>query len=249
MHSGMRGCPHVGAFRRCSFTKTESDSNRSYRASPASRLLVSVQQALRVTQFPSVLQLLPEFSGRPSTKLIPSQETQRQDRAVKLPVWTNPGPSGNIKSNRPPAYERTKSGSGTHGTDPAARSLQGPLSRPDHLRHSDDITGLSVRTACPLDVVRADGVCQNHGCAAPLFGHTARHFTLRLFSGGIGVVGNWFHYGPTLGKGVVAHLFLELAHHGSVCFVWHCSYRKRWRTQPPAERPTIRRCLRQQWAW
>jgi len=23
MHSGMRGCPHVGAFRRCSFTETE----------------------------------------------------------------------------------------------------------------------------------------------------------------------------------------------------------------------------------
>jgi len=26
MHSGMRGGPHVGAFRRCSFTKTESNS-------------------------------------------------------------------------------------------------------------------------------------------------------------------------------------------------------------------------------
>src|SRR5258708_4768687 len=56
MHSGMRGSPHVGAFRRCSFTKAEIDSNRVSRASPASRLLVSVQQALMVAQFPSVLQ-------------------------------------------------------------------------------------------------------------------------------------------------------------------------------------------------
>jgi hypothetical protein len=32
-----------------------------------------------VTQFPSVLQLLPEFSGRPSTKLIPSQGSQREE--------------------------------------------------------------------------------------------------------------------------------------------------------------------------
>jgi hypothetical protein len=40
---------------------------------PQGRLLVSCQQALMVTRFPSVLQLLPEFSGRPSTNLIPSQ--------------------------------------------------------------------------------------------------------------------------------------------------------------------------------
>jgi hypothetical protein len=39
---------------------------------PQGRLLVSCQQALMVTRFPSVLQLLPEFSGRPSTNLIPS---------------------------------------------------------------------------------------------------------------------------------------------------------------------------------
>jgi len=34
MHSGMRGGPHAGAFRRCSFTETESDSNRPLRTSP-----------------------------------------------------------------------------------------------------------------------------------------------------------------------------------------------------------------------
>lgn len=36
MHSGMRGGPHVGALRRCSFTNTESYSERSFRASPES---------------------------------------------------------------------------------------------------------------------------------------------------------------------------------------------------------------------
>src|SRR5260221_13347464 len=41
MHSGMRGSPHVGAFRRCSFTKTESYSKRSLRASSVIHLLVS----------------------------------------------------------------------------------------------------------------------------------------------------------------------------------------------------------------
>src|SRR3954465_13099559 len=39
MHSGMRGSPHVGAFRRCSFAKTESysyvDSRASSRNPPA----------------------------------------------------------------------------------------------------------------------------------------------------------------------------------------------------------------------
>src|SRR5258705_5932777 len=74
MHSGMRGDPHVGAFRRCSFTKTESDSNRSLRASPVSHLLVSMPTGPKVTQFPSVLQLFARvFQDRPLTKLIPSQ--------------------------------------------------------------------------------------------------------------------------------------------------------------------------------
>jgi len=60
MHSGMRGGPHVGAFRRCSFTKTESYSKRHSRASSVIHLLVSSQQVLMVIHFPSVLQLLPE---------------------------------------------------------------------------------------------------------------------------------------------------------------------------------------------
>jgi len=36
MHSGMRGGPHVGALRRCSFAKAESYSNGIPRASPES---------------------------------------------------------------------------------------------------------------------------------------------------------------------------------------------------------------------
>jgi len=36
MHSGMRGGPHVGALRRCSFTETENYSKFNPRASPES---------------------------------------------------------------------------------------------------------------------------------------------------------------------------------------------------------------------
>ena len=36
MHSGMRGGPHVGALRRCSFTEAENYSKRNLRASPES---------------------------------------------------------------------------------------------------------------------------------------------------------------------------------------------------------------------
>jgi hypothetical protein len=57
----LRGGPHAGAFRRRSFTDAESDSNRNPRAPPVIHLLVSSQQILMVTQFPSALQLLPEF--------------------------------------------------------------------------------------------------------------------------------------------------------------------------------------------
>src|SRR6266702_6694084 len=72
MHSGMRGGPHVGAFRQCSFTKTESYSKRNSRASSVIHLLVSDQQVLMVIHFPSVLQLLPECFRTPDTNLIPS---------------------------------------------------------------------------------------------------------------------------------------------------------------------------------
>src|SRR5256885_15659775 len=58
MHSGMRGGPHVGAFRRCSFTETESYSKWNPRASSVIHLLVSSQQVLMVIHFPSVLQAI-----------------------------------------------------------------------------------------------------------------------------------------------------------------------------------------------
>jgi hypothetical protein len=41
---------------------------------PKAHLLVSSQQVLKVTPFPSVLQLPPERSGRPMTKHIPSEK-------------------------------------------------------------------------------------------------------------------------------------------------------------------------------
>src|SRR5208283_3596940 len=85
MHSGMRGGPHVGAFRRCSFTETESNSKRVLRASPVIHLLVSCQQVLMVTLFPSALQLPPElFRTAPLTKLIPSQMGAEEKRMSLL---------------------------------------------------------------------------------------------------------------------------------------------------------------------
>jgi len=76
MHSGMRGGPHVGAFRRCSFTEAESYSKRNPRASSVIHLLVSSQQVLMVIHFPSVLQLLPECLRTPDTNLIPSRSAR-----------------------------------------------------------------------------------------------------------------------------------------------------------------------------
>src|SRR5882757_344858 len=61
MHSGMRGGPHVGAFRRCSFTETESNSKCHPRASPVIPLLVSSQQVIRYPRFRPFCNLLPEF--------------------------------------------------------------------------------------------------------------------------------------------------------------------------------------------
>jgi len=40
MHSGMRGDPHVGALRRCSFTNTESNSIAIHEHLPQALLLV-----------------------------------------------------------------------------------------------------------------------------------------------------------------------------------------------------------------
>src|SRR5437868_15336922 len=62
MHSAMRGGPHVGAFRRCSFTETESNSKCHPRASPVIPLLVSSQQVIRWPHFRPSCNLLPEFS-------------------------------------------------------------------------------------------------------------------------------------------------------------------------------------------
>ena len=60
MHSGIRGGPHVGALRRCSFTNTESDSKRqSTSISRKPTCWLAYQQVLKVALLPSVLQLLP----------------------------------------------------------------------------------------------------------------------------------------------------------------------------------------------
>jgi hypothetical protein len=58
MHSGMRGDPHVGALRRCSFTNTESNSIAIHEHLPQALLLVKHTNRLIVTRFPSFLQLL-----------------------------------------------------------------------------------------------------------------------------------------------------------------------------------------------
>jgi len=81
MHSGMRGVAHVGAFRRCSFTKAECYSERSFRAFPVIDLLVSGQQALWWLRFRPSCKCYPSASGRPSTKLIPSQRSQKNRKA------------------------------------------------------------------------------------------------------------------------------------------------------------------------
>jgi len=59
MHSGMRGGPHVGAFRRCSFTDTEIElqcSSTSISRNPTCGL--ADQQVLTMALFPSALQVL-----------------------------------------------------------------------------------------------------------------------------------------------------------------------------------------------
>jgi len=42
MHSGMRGDPHVGALRQCSFANTESDSRSINEHLPKAHLSVSI---------------------------------------------------------------------------------------------------------------------------------------------------------------------------------------------------------------
>ena len=69
MHSGMRGGPHVGAFRRCSFTEAEIKLQaQSTSISRKPTCWFSGQQVLMMTHFPSALQLLPECSGAPINK-------------------------------------------------------------------------------------------------------------------------------------------------------------------------------------
>jgi len=59
MHSGIRGGPHVGALRRCSFTETESNSTLIHEHLPKAHLPVSIyRQVPKVALLPSVLQLL-----------------------------------------------------------------------------------------------------------------------------------------------------------------------------------------------
>jgi len=62
------GRSHVGALRRCSFTKAENYSKVHSRASPVGHLPVSSQQVLMITIFPPALQWPPECSGPPINK-------------------------------------------------------------------------------------------------------------------------------------------------------------------------------------
>src|SRR5712664_1631591 len=88
MHSGMRGGPHVGAFRRCSFTETESYSKWNPRASSVIHLLVSSQQVLMVIHFPSVLQLLPECFRRPIQTSYPHISAY-SFRGITIAFWSS----------------------------------------------------------------------------------------------------------------------------------------------------------------
>ena len=70
MHSGMRGGPHVGALRRCSFTDTEIKLQCSSTSiSRNATCWFSGQQVRKVAWFPSRLQLLPACLGTRLTKL------------------------------------------------------------------------------------------------------------------------------------------------------------------------------------
>ena len=71
MHSGMRGGPHVGAFRHHSFTETEIKLQaNSTSVSSTATCGLAYQQVLRVPVFQSYLQLLllSECAGRPDDK-------------------------------------------------------------------------------------------------------------------------------------------------------------------------------------
>ena len=60
--------------------------------------------------------------------------------------------------------------------------------------------------------------------------------------GGVGVAGDWLHPGKTVGQGVVAHLFLELARHGTADMVLMAFVMpKVMANLPSQEQPTIRR--------
>ncbi len=75
MHSGMRGGPHVGAFRRCSFTEAEIYlqlySSSVSRNPPAS---LAYQQVLQWPCFRPSYNCFPSAQGAPIKKLIPSRK-------------------------------------------------------------------------------------------------------------------------------------------------------------------------------
>src|SRR4030095_16434737 len=85
MHSGMRGGPHVGAFRRCSFTETELKlqcESTSISRRPAAGLArthsskgdpFSVHSAMAARV----------LAGPPPTNFIPSQMGSQDPRATK----------------------------------------------------------------------------------------------------------------------------------------------------------------------
>src|SRR3954467_13486654 len=93
MHSGIRGGPHVGAFRRCSFANAESYSKRNLRASPVIHLLVSIPTGPYGEPIPSVLQVaLPECSGTPyKTHTLANNRRWEPEFQQQLPKRTKRG--------------------------------------------------------------------------------------------------------------------------------------------------------------
>ena len=94
MHSGMRGGPHVGALRRCSFTETESDSMFYDEHLPKAHLLVSItNRSLRWPHFrPSAICSALSSQDAPMTKLIPSHKTNMGGRPCGPGVSPAPCP-------------------------------------------------------------------------------------------------------------------------------------------------------------
>ena len=72
MHSGIRGGPHAGAFRRCSFTETELELQRkstsNSRSSPASLAMTDRPYGVPVSVLPAIASRVSrDRTGKPHT--------------------------------------------------------------------------------------------------------------------------------------------------------------------------------------